>query len=225
MPEEAVQLSPVDRALKRRSVVRKALIVIVVLLFCSIVIGNLWQQARGGDDWARLDQQFFVVQSVMSGDRMAVESADGRTQEIVQLLGVDAPDLQPAGEPSPPGALEAYQSLRDIAQSKRVMLRLPALSPRQADGLVRAYVYLDGDPPSLSVNERLVADGNAYADRRRDHPFQKQFDQAEGEARRKKRGFWASVRDDQQPAWRQEWLRKLKDERSAENAPVSHPRR
>jgi endonuclease YncB( thermonuclease family) len=83
---------------------------------------------------------------------------------------------------------------------------------------VRAYVYLDGDDAetATSLNERLVADGHAYADRRTPHPTHKQFEQAEGEARRRRRGLWKDVRDDQQPAWRQVWLEQF---RKAETRP------
>ena len=220
--------SAVDAYLRRRAARRRVLLVALTLLLSTVVVGNAWQQYRGGDDWARFDRRYFVVQSVMSGDQLAIESADGREAAIVHLLGVDAPDLpargtppgEPTmpgdsdpGEPQPHGALDAYRALRELAHARRVLLALPPLSPRAADGTLLAYVYLDGDDAetATSLNERLVADGRAYADRRTPHPTAKQLEQAEGEARRKGRGLWKDVRDDQQPAWRQQWLERLRE--------------
>jgi len=209
MSETTDTPSPVDRYLKRRAILRRYGLGLLMLIALSAVAANIWAYLRGGDDWSRFDQRHFVVQSVLSGDRMAIESVDGRVSQIVTLLGIDAPDLGPGGMPHGPGALEAYQSLREMAQGKRVMLGLPGLGTRSADGTLLAYVYRDGDPPALSLNERLVADGLAFADRRLNHPFHKQFNEAEGEARRKRRGMWAFVRDDQQPEWRRQWLKSM----------------
>lgn len=216
-------ISPVDRFLARRARWRKVGLVVLVLLLSSIVLGNVWSQIRGGDDWTRYDRQHFVVQSVMAGDQIAIEPASGGAVTIVKLLGVDTHSVNSNAATQPHWAVESYQALRDVAQGRRVLVALPGLAPRTPDGRLHAYIYLEGDPPALSVNERLIADGNAYADRRREHPFHKQFDQAEQEARRKKRGLWQDVRDDQQPTWRQEWLKKLSAARTERPTTVRVP--
>lgn len=209
-PEGAPAPSPVERLLARRARRRRVLIVVGTFLLASILLGNLYNQTRGGDDWSRFDRQTFVVQAVMAGDQLAIEPVGGGAVEQVKLLGIDAHPVAADGQPQPHWAMESYRALRDLAQGQRVMVTLPGLSPRTPDGRLHAYVFLDGDPPALSLNERLISDGHVYADRRREHAFHKQFDQAEQEARRRKRGLWADVRDDQQPAWRQRWLEELR---------------
>ncbi|HEX8915933.1 MAG TPA: thermonuclease family protein [Humisphaera sp.] len=209
----------IDRFLRRRAVIRRVVFALLLLIASTILIGNVWQQARGGDDWARLDRRPVVVKDVQAGDRIVVENVDGSSPAVVRLIGIDTFDVAGPGQPQLRWGAEAHRALRDRLQGKRVLLRLPPLDPRSRDGEVLAYVYpLDGGaPPADSVNERMVAEGHAYADRRYDHPFHKQFEQAEGEARRKKLGQWAGMRDADQPAWRQAWLKGLK-EKDAERA-------
>ena len=50
------------------------------------------------------------------------------------------------------------------------------------------------------------------------HDQRPQFEQAENEARQKKRGLWKSVRESDMPAWRQDWLKALREKRAAEQA-------
>ncbi|MDB5297161.1 MAG: Thermonuclease [Phycisphaerales bacterium] len=233
MPSPAGDESEVEAFLRRRARGRRVLLFTLAVLLTTVVLGNAWQQYRGGDDWARFDRRFFVVQAVMSGDRLAVESADGTVTQVVRLLGIDAPALADADRSTPAahGALDAYRAAREAAQSRRVMLSLPPLAARATDGAVLAYVHPDavsgpgGDGPAddrlvgtvPTLNEQLAAAGWAYADRRSPHPMHKQFEQAEAEARKKKRGLWADVRDDQQPAWRRAWLAGLKRESATES--------
>jgi endonuclease YncB( thermonuclease family) len=126
----------------------------------------------------------------------------------VRLLGIDAPDMPPEVATPAHGAAESRQALIDLIAGRQVMLRLPQLSPRAPDGVVLAYLHLPGS--SQSINDQLIAAGHAFADRRVTHAMHKQFEQAESEARKKKKGFWKEMKDKEQPAWRQEWLRTLK---------------
>jgi endonuclease YncB( thermonuclease family) len=207
----------IEQFLRRRKISRRVLGVAALLLAASILLGNTFRQIRGGDDWSRVDRRPMVVQAVQSGCRLVVANPDGSNASVVWLHGAAIPDVAAHGQPQAPGALEAYRALRDLAQGKAVIVRLPTLDPHAADGSIRGYVYLldnRQEPTSESINERLIADGHAYADRRSEHPFHKQFEQAEGEARRKKLGLWAYVRDSEQPAWRQQWLKQLQSERA-----------
>lgn len=215
MPREPGDPSAVDAYLRRRATRRRVLLAGLTLLLGTAVLGNAWQHYRGGDDRTRFDRHFFVVRSVMSGDRLALDPADAGGEALtVQLLGVDAPDVAEPGQPSPHWAADAYRGLREQTQGRRVLLALPALAARSPDGTLPAYAFLDGDDAesATSLNERLVADGHAYADRRTSHAMRMRFEQVEDEARGKRRGLWKDVRDDQQPAWRQAWLMRLREE-------------
>jgi endonuclease YncB( thermonuclease family) len=61
------------------------------------------------------------------------------------------------------------------------------------------------------LNADLVRDGLGYADRRLVYSQRQSFEQAEGEARKRKRGVW-SVADGEEsmPQWRREWLASIK---------------
>jgi endonuclease YncB( thermonuclease family) len=172
----------------------------------SIAVGSVRQTILGGDDWQRFDRRSFAAAEVISGDTLIVQTEQGPV--TVRLLGIDAPDLPPAVPTPAIGAEASRQALCDLIGNKRFMLRLPQLAPRTPDGALLAYVHLDGS--SLSLNDQLIAAGHAYADRRVMHAMHKQFEQAESEARRKKKGFWKEIHDKDQPAWRQEWLKSLK---------------
>jgi endonuclease YncB( thermonuclease family) len=183
--------------------------VILILLGATVVAGNAWQQRLGGGDRARFDRRSFLVDQVISGDTLIIRDSGGST--AVRLLGVDAPDLPPDVAAPAHWSAEARQALAERVAGKTVMVRLPPLATRTPDGMLLAYLHVEGSP--LSVNQQLIADGHAFADRRTPHPMHKQFEQAESEVRRKRKGLWKEGRDDQQPAWRQEWLRQQKRER------------
>jgi endonuclease YncB( thermonuclease family) len=207
VPKPTRDPDAVDRFLRRRRVVRRSLLAAVVLLTSTVVVGNLWQRRLGGDDWARFDRKTFAVRDVPAGDVVVLEEPGGRLTSV-RLLGVAAPDAEAFWFD------ESRTALRNRVGGRDVMLKLPPLAPRSAEGIPAAYFYL---PESAqSVNHQMAADGSAYADRRLTHALHKQYEQAEADARKKHRGIWKEVGDDQQPAWRQAWLRGLKAAREME---------
>lgn len=70
----------------------------------------------------------------------------------------------------------------------------------------------DAAPGSFGVlfNEYLVRWGHAYADQRFDHPYRRQFSQAERRAEKQNLGLWAEVTEDDMPDWRIRWLEFLR---------------
>jgi endonuclease YncB( thermonuclease family) len=60
------------------------------------------------------------------------------------------------------------------------------------------------------VNQELIHDGHAYADRRSTDALAALFATAESDARKHQRGLWQSVTFDRFPAWRQAWTRSLR---------------
>lgn len=211
----------IDRFLRRRQWRLRIFGSVGLLLVSSVIVGNVWQRHLGGYDSARFDRRTLRVDEAVSGDTVTVIEPGGRLTPV-RLAGVAAPELPPATNGAPAALAtksvgvahwfdESRRALADRVVGRDVLLRLPPLAQRSADGTVRAYLYLPGGPAD-SVNESLVAGGDAYADRRMGHPYQKLFEQAESEARRKGKGLWKGVRDDEQPAWRQAWLKQLKAE-------------
>ena len=88
-------------------------------------------------------------------------------------------------------------------EHKPVTLRLEQTETRDRYKRLRAYVYVS-DSENLHLD--LVRSGQAYADRRFRHSMKGQFERAEREARKARRGLWKDVTESQMPTWRREWL-------------------
>jgi endonuclease YncB( thermonuclease family) len=119
------------------------------------------------------------------------------------MIGLDAPELHPHGRPADYWAHESTQALRDRALGRNVIVRLEPLDQRDRYGRLLAYLYVD---EAEMLNLGMVRDGQAYADRRFRHAHRRQFEEAEDEARRRQRGLWKEVREEQMPEWRRRWL-------------------
>lgn len=173
---------------------RSAIGLVFVVLALLIILPPMFGWFR--DDYTRFDRKSFTVESAVDGDTLIL--ADGRATRVA-LLGVDAPDF-----PDAHFSEQAMRYLDDRLRGRRILLRLDGTQTRDDAGRLLAYVYL-GDTDL--VNADIVRDGLAYADRRSRHTFAPQIEQLENEARTRKRGLWENVTDEQQPAWRREWLK------------------
>lgn len=157
-----------------------------------------------GDDRLRYDGASCTATRVVDGDTLDVDLLDGnRPTTQVRLRGIDAPDI--AQGPDESDAFygpQAADFLRKQVEGRRITLRLDPNRPaRDRFDRLLAYVHLEGE--LISVNERLIEAGCAYADGRRDHVFTLQFSQREQAAQRAKSGLWAEVQLDQLPKWKQ----------------------
>jgi micrococcal nuclease len=187
----------VTRQLARRRWTRRVVVAVLLTVGLVVFLDHRGCFRHRGDDWATFDRQAAVVTEVIDGETVRVQLASGR-EETVRLLGLDAPDL-----PDSLWANESRQALAASVQGRTVTFRLDSTQTRDAQGRLLAYLYRsDAD----HLNLQLVLDGHVYAHRLEIHSAVRQFEQAEDEARGKRRGLWAEVRDDQQPAWRQRWL-------------------
>jgi endonuclease YncB( thermonuclease family) len=187
----------VTRQLARRRWTRRVVVALLLLFGLVAALDHRGCFRSRGDDWTTFDKQPVTLTTVIDGDTVEAQSPSGR-HETVRLLGIDAPDL-PDGYWSDP----SKRALAERVGGKSVTLRLDSTQTRDAQHRLLAYVYYDD---ADNVNLELVRDGHAYAQREEIHSMVRQFEQAEDEARGKRRGLWADVRDDQQPAWRQRWL-------------------
>ena len=186
-----------DPRLKSRRRLRLSVGVIVALILAITIAERAGAFRYGGDDWSRFDRKSVIAANVIDGDSFLVPQL-GRA-ETVHLLGVDAPTSHWSNE------AKAYLEAR--LKGRTITLRLDGTQTRDAQGRLLAYVYItDGD----CLNVDIVRDAQAFADRRIKHTFRSSIEQAENEARKKRRGMWSDLTDDQQPPWRREWLRSLR---------------
>jgi endonuclease YncB( thermonuclease family) len=197
-PDSTSAVDPVERLLARRRRLRQIGFLTVGLLLASVLLTH---GSRNGpaDDWAAFDRKRATVLSVSVDGSLVVRVADG-TQSMVRPLGVDFPAKR--------AATQAGRYLAGQALGAEVTLRLEQPQTRSEDGALLAYLFLT-DTDNLNLD--LIRDGQAFADRRVPHAFKAQFEQAEADARRKGRGMWKDLSDDQMPAWRQEWVKQMQE--------------
>jgi endonuclease YncB( thermonuclease family) len=148
--------------------------------------------AHAPDDWAVFNHRSFGVTDVVSGDRILIQTGTGKI-EPVKLLGISPIDSS------------AAKWMKEQIAGQRVTLLLQSPQTRNADGSLSAFVFFDNK--NLSVE--LAKAGLAYADRREKTEMDSLIDTAEADARKKKRGAWATLSFEQMPAWRQAWLKSL----------------
>jgi hypothetical protein len=164
---------------------------VLIMLAGAVTI----DQFVSNNDWRKFDRKSFDVLSIQSANDIVI---DGST--MVHLIGVDGPYDQ------------SLEYMKARLKDRAVTLKLEPTQTRDAEGRLLAYVYLaDND----CLNMALIRDGKAFADRRVKHTYAAQYEQAETEARKKSRGIWKGLTDDQMPPWRREWLEQLRKERAA----------
>jgi micrococcal nuclease len=121
------------------------------------------------------------VEQVVSGQTLTVRYVNGKTQERVRLLGVDAPDLQ-----QHPWGANAQQVLAQAIASKTVLLEADV---ERGDRFGRRLVYLWQD--GRLWNEQLVAAGYALAvSRSPNTKYEQRLARAQERARILGLGIW-----------------------------------
>lgn len=202
---------PMHPRIRRRRRVRRVTFATLLLLALSAVLDRAGVFRYPGDDWRHFDQKSFVVTRVVDGDTLDVRPAVGGKETRVRLLGVDAPELhsRETGR-ADHWAHEARRYAESRAGGKAITLRLEQTETRDRYSRLLAHVYVSD---SDHLNLGLVRDGQAYADRRFSHSMRHQFERAENEARRARRGLWKEVTDGQMPPWRREWLARQAERR------------
>ena len=155
-----------------------------------------------GSDFGRYHNRTFVCTYVVDGDTLDVGVPDGtKAQTRIRLWGVDTPETakSPGGERY--FGPEASAFTKSLVRDEPVRLELVAADTRGKYGRLLAYVFV-GD---VMLNEALLEQGYAYADRRFAHPRRERFIQLEKRAQKQKVGLWANVTFDKMPEWRQRY--------------------
>lgn len=178
-----------------------------MVLGLLVLAGSMvWSHWHARPDPAPADAQGNThVDRVIDGDTIVV-SGNGLTNAHLRLLGVDAPEVKHVGlDHDAYFGPQARQYLTDKLTGRTVILKFDPSQKFDRYQRILAYVYLsDTDCANLD----LVRDGYAYVDRRFKTMLQSQFDQLETQARAKRVGLWAGVKESEMPEWRQKWLAK-----------------
>jgi micrococcal nuclease len=163
-------------------------------------------------DLARYHGQKFLVVKVVDGDTLHVAAPDlGHETTKIRLLGIDAPEMGSSRTEKMFFAEESTAFVRRLALDKLVGVYLDerAGSRDRYDRLL-AYIEL---PDGRFLNEELLSQGYAYADRRFRHSYYQKYLQWEAGARSGGQGLWKDVTPEQMPPW----LQKMQS-----NAPARH---
>jgi endonuclease YncB( thermonuclease family) len=169
-------------------------------------------------DAARFQGGQFLVVKVVDGDTLHLAAADlGHDTTKVRLIGVDAPEMGTGQGDRMYFAEEATAFVRRLAQGGKVRVYLDERAgSRDRYGRLLAYLEL---PDGRFLNEELLLEGYAYADRRFRHGYYQKYLQLEAAARSAGRGLWPAVTPEQMPPW----LRKRLDQPSSAILQVVFP--
>ncbi len=153
---------------------RARLPLILMLLVLSIV-DHAGGFGRRVDDRSRYDGAAAVVVAVSGCRQIEIELVDGgRSRARVRLLGVACIESE-----------ESAAFLRSLLVGCNVRIALdPHGGARDEQGRLSAFVFFDDS--AVSVNERLIAEGLALADRDVSHVLRLRF--VDQEERARKRG-------------------------------------
>lgn len=150
-----------------------------LLLILSLLVLSIVDHAGGFgrrvDDRARYDGASAVAVKTVSCSEIEIDLPDGgRPRTRVRMLGVACIECE-----------ESETFLRSLLVGQKVQIALnPRGSARDEHGRLVAFVFLDD--AAVSVNERMIADGAAQADRDVSHVLLLRF--VDQEERARKRG-------------------------------------
>ncbi len=174
------------------------LILAVAMALLAVVLAARSLGESTQSDHARFHRQHFRVTEVVAGDALRLTRKGDEAAFTVRLVGVDAH-----------GLTAARAAAADVLGDGQVLLYLENVPTRNHAGELIAYVYAaDG----TLLNQRLIEEGAAFADRRWDYSFLRTFLQAEEQARTRGRGLWPQMTEEQMPEWRRRWLAELQKE-------------
>ena len=151
-------------------------------------------------DLQRYNGKVFSVVTVIDGDTIDIDTADGQYKSTrIRLLGVDSPETPSGQMAAMYFGPQAAEFTRALALAKPVTVYLDAPNPTRGKyGRLLAYVQL---PDGRFLNEVLLSEGFAYADLRFRHSFYNRYKQLEAGARSGRKGLWQDVTRGQLPEW------------------------
>ncbi|MGA3068033.1 MAG: thermonuclease family protein [Tepidisphaeraceae bacterium] len=182
--------SPIPTAIRNR----KRIIWTLRALFAALIASSLIDIANSpGDDWSTYDHHQFTCIAALDAQTITVQQNPSTPPTPVHLLGI-------AGCTPHWDAQAQHQLARYINQ--KLTLKLDPTQTRDAAGRLLAYAFPDDQ---TTINAELVRQGLALAYRPQPSLLLSTIEQAEREARTKRRGLWSFVDPWEMPAWRRDW--------------------
>lgn len=135
------------------------------------------------------DEKLFYIEKVIDGDTMNV-NIEGRT-ETLRLIGIDTPESVHPTKPVECFAKEASDKAKELLEGKKVNLKSdPTQGERDKYGRLLRYIILED---GTNFNRWMIAEGYAFEyTYNTDYEYQREFKEAEKEARENQRGLWNS---------------------------------
>lgn len=154
------------------------------LLFKSFVIHEIEDRSLNKqsniDIHGKGDNLFFVIRAI-DGDTIEIQG-----EKKIRYIGINTPELERPNKKIECFAKEALQKNKDLVEGKYVRLEKDVSETDKYQRLLR-YVYVDG----IFMNLELVKEGYAQvATYPPDIKYQKEFLQAQKEARAGRFGLW-----------------------------------
>ena len=170
----------------------------------------------------RYHGQRFSVVKVVDGDTLHLGTPDlGGDSTKVRLLGIDAPEMGTNRSAKMYFAEEATAFAKRLALGKEVRVFLDERAGSR-DRYQRLLAYIEL-PDGKFLNEELLSEGCAYADRRFKHGYYQKYLQLEAGARSLGKGLWKNITPEQMPPWLQKQLNKQSSIISGRNLQVVLP--
>jgi micrococcal nuclease len=152
-------------------------------------------------DIERYHNKTFTVIYVVDGDTLDINTPDGKYNHTrIQLWGVDTLETKMPDTPVGYFGPEASEFTKKTTLGKQVKIYLDEKNTRDKYNRLLAYIQFEN---GRFLNEELLSEGFAYADRRFKHLYYNKYKQLESAARKNKKGLWANVTRDQLPQWLQ----------------------
>ena len=150
------------------------------------------QESSDGERVETINQKsgFYDVVKVIDGDTITVDA--GGKKETVRLIGIDAPEI---GAKKECFSKEAEESVKNILSDVSIELEEDeSQNDRDKYGRLLRYIILkDGS----NFNKTLIREGSAREyTYKTAYKYQKEFKNAENEARKAKKGLWNACYDD-----------------------------
>lgn len=129
----------------------------------------------------------YKVVKVIDGDMVAVE-INGKTKTI-RLIGLNTPETVDPRKPVERFGIEASNKAKEILTGKSVRLEADGIiGERGKYGRLLRYIFLED---GTNFNKMMISEGYAYEyTYNSPYKYQKEFKEAEKEAREAKKGLW-----------------------------------
>jgi len=136
---------------------------------------------------------------VIDGDTIKVKLINTDSITTVRLLGIDTPETAKSPRANERGvadcmANEATEFIKSLISNKEILLEIDSNKDKYDKyGRLLAYALVKDDGDLLNVNKEMILRGYAheYTYHGERYKYQKEFKDAQQEAKMNKRGLWA----------------------------------